>query len=100
MPLNVTERKLTAIMIADIVGFSRIMERNEVRTFERLRALREEVTHLQVDSAGGRIITTTGDGFLAEFSVLFPQFRRELQFNENCFNASRIAKRMTVCGCE
>jgi adenylate cyclase len=63
-----TERKLAAIMVADVVGFSRLMEYDESVTFARLRQLREEVTHRKVDEHGGRLIKTTGDGFLAEFA--------------------------------
>jgi class 3 adenylate cyclase len=62
-----TIRRLAAIMFADIVGFSRLMERNEALTFSRLRRLREEVNLLKVEEYGGRVIRTTGDGFLAEF---------------------------------
>jgi adenylate cyclase len=62
-----TERKLAAIMVADVAGFSRMMERDESLTFARLRQLRDEVTHRKVGEHGGRLIKTTGDGFLAEF---------------------------------
>lgn len=62
-----TERKLAAIMIADVAGFSRLMEKDESGTFARLHRLQEEVTHVKVVEYGGRIIKTTGDGFLAEF---------------------------------
>ena len=62
------ERKLAAIMVADVAGFSRLMERDESLTFARLRRLREEVTHPKVEEHGGRVIKTTGDGFLAEFA--------------------------------
>jgi adenylate cyclase len=61
------ERKLAAIMVADIVGYSAMMERDESRTFARVRALREQLFNPIVAQYGGRIIKTTGDGFLAEF---------------------------------
>ena len=61
------ERKLAAIMVADIVGYSAMMERDETRTFGRVRALREQLFNPMVAQYGGRIIKTTGDGFLAEF---------------------------------
>jgi len=63
-----TERKLAAIMIADLAGFSRLMEHDESLTFARLRRLRDEVIQPKVAEYGGRLIKTTGDGFLAEFS--------------------------------
>src|SRR5438876_1463980 len=61
------ERKLSAIMLADIAGFSSLMERDETATFERVRALRERLIGPKVAEHGGRVIKTTGDGFLAEF---------------------------------
>lgn len=67
MASGVTERKLAAIMIADVAGFSRLMEHDESLTFARLRRLREEVIQPKVGEHGGRLIKTTGDGFLAEF---------------------------------
>jgi class 3 adenylate cyclase/TolB-like protein len=60
-------RKLAAIMIADVAGFSRLMERDESLTFARLRRLREEVNFPKIEEHGGRVIKTTGDGFIAEF---------------------------------
>ena len=61
-----TERRLSAIMLADIAGYSALMEREEARTFARLQSLREQVVNPKVAEFGGRVIKTTGDGFLAE----------------------------------
>jgi TolB-like protein len=63
-----TERRLAAIVVADIGGFSRLMERDESQTFARLRRLRDEVVHPNIAEHGGRIVKSTGDGFLAEFA--------------------------------
>jgi class 3 adenylate cyclase len=62
-----TERKLSAVMLTDIAGYSALMERDESRTFRRLQALRETVFAPKVQEYGGRIVKTTGDGFLAIF---------------------------------
>src|SRR5271170_5035535 len=67
MSLARTERRLAAIMLADIAGYSALMERDEARTFGRIRALRDQVINPKVAEFGGRVIKTTGDGFLAEF---------------------------------
>lgn len=64
---SATERKLAAIMLADIAGFSSLMEKDESGTFDRVRVLREQLITPRVAEHGGRIIKTTGDGFLAEF---------------------------------
>ncbi len=61
------ERKLAAIMLADIAGFSSLMERDESRTYRRLQAFREQIVAPKVAEYGGRVVKTTGDGFLAVF---------------------------------
>ena len=55
-------------MMADIAGFSRLMERDESATFARLQHLRDTVTQPKIDAYGGRLVKTTGDGFLVEFA--------------------------------
>ena len=61
------ERRLSAILAADVVGYSRLMEQDEADTFERLRALRKEILEPEVAARHGHIFKLTGDGFLAEF---------------------------------
>jgi class 3 adenylate cyclase/TolB-like protein len=62
------ERKLCAILAADVVGYSRLMERDEVDTFERLRAHRKDLFEPEIAAHHGRIFKLTGDGLLAEFA--------------------------------
>ncbi|WP_419697127.1 adenylate/guanylate cyclase domain-containing protein [Mesorhizobium muleiense] len=65
------ERRLVAILAADVVGYSRLMEANEERTLEALRQHRREFFDPTVAKHGGRIFKVMGDGFLVEFgSVL------------------------------
>jgi adenylate cyclase len=61
-------RRLAAILIADVVGFSRHMERDDAGTLARLRAIRGEIVDPAIAANDGRIVKTTGDGLLAEFS--------------------------------
>ncbi len=61
------DRRLTTILVADIVGFSRQMAADEEGVVMRLRALRAEVIDPRIAAAGGRLIKTMGDGFLIEF---------------------------------
>lgn len=61
------KRKLTSILAADIVGFSRLVEAAEEATLARQKELRRLVFDPGIEQAGGTIIKTTGDGFLAEF---------------------------------
>jgi adenylate cyclase len=60
-------RRLAAILAADIVGYARLMERDEAGTLARVKALRTELLYPKVDEYGGRIVKTTGDGTLLEF---------------------------------
>jgi adenylate cyclase len=65
------ERRLAAIMAADVVGYSRLMEANEERTLGALRQHRREFLDPTVAKHRGRIFKVMGDGFLVEFgSVL------------------------------
>lgn len=61
------ERHLAAILAADIVGFSRRMERDELGTLGHLRDLRHNLIQPKVVENRGRIFKAMGDGFLAEF---------------------------------
>jgi class 3 adenylate cyclase len=60
------ERKLAAILRADVVGYSRLMAEDEDATVRTLAAYREEVS-LLVRQHRGRVVDFTGDNFLAEF---------------------------------
>ncbi len=62
------ERRLAAILAADIVGYSRLMRADEEGTLARLKALRAELFDPQVAEHHGRIVKTTGDGALVEFA--------------------------------
>src|SRR5438034_724457 len=61
-------RRLAAILIADVVGYTRLMERDDTGTFARLRSIRDEVVDPSIVSHGGRIVKTAGDGLVAEFA--------------------------------
>ncbi len=61
-------RRLAAILAADVAGFSAMMERDEEGTAARIRALRVEVIEPALAGHHGRLVKTTGDGFLAEFA--------------------------------
>jgi adenylate cyclase len=61
------ERRLSAILAADVVGYSRLMAENEADTFDRLRAHRKELFEPEIAKHHGRIFKLMGDGLLAEF---------------------------------
>jgi adenylate cyclase len=62
-----TERKLAAILAADVAGYSRLMGIDEEGTHARLKAYRRELIDPKIAECGGRIVKTTGDGLLVEF---------------------------------
>ena len=61
------QRRLAAIVSADVAGYSRLMGRDETGTLAALKALRQEVIDPAISRHGGRIVKTTGDGLLLEF---------------------------------
>ena len=62
------ERRLTAILSADVVGYSRLMEVDEAGTLGALKAHRKELIHPAIDEHHGRIVKLMGDGTLVEFA--------------------------------
>jgi adenylate cyclase len=69
------ERRLAAILAADVVGYSRLMEANEERTLVTLRQHRREFFDPTVVKHGGRIFKVMGDGFLVEFGSVISAAR-------------------------
>jgi TolB-like protein/class 3 adenylate cyclase len=61
------QRRLAAIVAADVVGYSRMMGRDESGTLAALKAVRRDLTDPAIAVHGGRIVKTTGDGLLLEF---------------------------------
>jgi adenylate cyclase len=62
------ERRLAAILAADVVGYSRLMERDEAGTLARLKAHREELAEPLIAEHRGRVVKLMGDGALCEFA--------------------------------
>jgi adenylate cyclase len=63
-----TQRRLAAILACDVVGYSRLMERDERGTIERLKTYRKDLLEPLVSEHQGRIVKLTGDGMLCEFA--------------------------------
>jgi adenylate cyclase len=62
------ERRLAAVLAADIAGYSRLMGRDEERTLANLKLLRRALIDPKINGHRGRIVKTTGDGMLLEFA--------------------------------
>jgi TolB-like protein/class 3 adenylate cyclase len=74
------ERKLSAILAADVAGYSRLMHDDEEATHTRLTALLTGSVSPAITEHGGRIVKNTGDGFLAEFPSAVEAIRAAVQF--------------------
>jgi adenylate cyclase len=69
------QRKLAAIVAADVAGYSRLMGLDESGTLAALKSLRREVVDPAITRHGGRIVKTTGDGLLVEFASVIDAMR-------------------------
>ncbi|MCP3442351.1 adenylate/guanylate cyclase domain-containing protein [Bradyrhizobium sp. CCGUVB14] len=97
------ERRLSAILAADVSGYSRLMHEDEEATHAKLMALLASGVEPAIEEHGGRIVKNTGDGFLAEFPSAVEAVRAAMQFQarvRELTNAdredSRIAFRVGV----
>src|SRR5215472_15450207 len=72
---NRPERRLAAILAADVAGYSRLIGVDEEGTLHRLRSIRAEVIDPAIAAHKGRLVKTTGDGLLAEFASVVDALR-------------------------
>src|SRR5260370_30976110 len=81
-PTNRVERRLSAILAADVAGYSRLMHNDEEATYARLTMLLTEAVEPSIAQHGGRVVKNTGDGLLAEFRSAVEAVRAATQFQE------------------
>src|SRR5262245_15107744 len=82
MPLAREQRKLAAIIAADVVGYSRLMGRDESGTLARLRKNRSEHLDPILAKYGGRLVKLTGDGALIEFASAVDAVSAAIEFQQ------------------
>ena len=75
------ERRLAAILAADVVGYSRLMGADEVGTLAALKAHRRELIDPKIAEHHGRIVKTTGDGMLVEFASVVDAVQCAVEVN-------------------
>ncbi len=80
------QRRLAAILAADVVGYSRLIEADEEGTRSRLRALHDETIDPRIEADGGRIVKTTGDGILVEFPSAVDAVKSALTIQAEIFD--------------
>src|SRR5512139_2795987 len=76
------QRRLAAIVSADVVGYSRLMGRDEAGTVARLRKVRAERLEPVLARRGGRIVKLTGDGALIEFGSAVEALSAAIEFQQ------------------
>jgi TolB-like protein/class 3 adenylate cyclase/Flp pilus assembly protein TadD len=81
-PPSRVERRLSAILAADVAGYSRLMHHDEEATHAKLTALLAGGVEPAIAEHGGRIVKNTGDGFLAEFPSAIEAVRAAVQFQK------------------
>jgi adenylate cyclase len=84
MPEERVERKLVAILAADVAGYSRLIGLGEEGTLARLKTLRRQVIDPEIASHRGRIVKTTGDGLLIEFASVVDAVRCAVAVQRAC----------------
>ena len=72
---NRAERRLAAILAADVAGYSRLIGTDEEGTLDRLRSIRAELIDPRIAAHRGRLVKTTGDGLLVEFGSVVDALR-------------------------
>ena len=83
------ERRLAAVLVADVVGYSQLMGRDEVGTLKRLKAHREELLEVQIGEHQGRIVKLIGDGILAEFPSVVEAVQCAVRIQEGMAERNR-----------
>jgi adenylate cyclase len=83
------QRKLAAILVADVVGYSRLMGRDEAGTVARLRKNREQRLNPILARRGGRIVKLTGDGAIVEFSSAVEAVSAAVEFQQAMTEANQ-----------
>ena len=79
MAIEWPNRRLTTILAADAVGYSRLVGADEEGTLERLRAIRKDLIDPAIAAHRGRIVKTTGDGLLVEFASVVDAVRSAVE---------------------
>ena len=97
-------RKLAAILVADVVGYSRLAGADEDRTLSRLRGLRSDLIDPAIAAHRGRVVKRTGDGSIIEFRSVVDAVRCAIEVtlgakpsNASMLDGQRPLAREAVC---
>jgi adenylate cyclase len=88
LPSERLQRRLAAVLAADVAGYSRLMGLDEERTLAQLKTLRQTLVDPAIASHRGRIVKTTGDGMLVEFASAVDAARCAVDIQHEMINRS------------
>jgi adenylate cyclase len=88
LPSERVQRRLAAVLAADVAGYSRLMGRDEERTLAQLKTLRKTLVDPAIANHRGRIVKTTGDGMLVEFASAVDAARYAVEIQREMINRS------------
>jgi adenylate cyclase len=88
LPSERVQRRLAAVLAADVAGYSRLMGRDEERTLAQLKTLRRTLVDPAIANHRGRIVKTTGDGMLVEFASAVDAARCAVEIQQEMINRS------------
>ncbi len=91
MSSEYVDRRLAAVLAADVAGYSRLMGVDEEGTLARLKAVRKALFDPTIASHRGRIVKTTGDGMLVEFASAVDAVRSAVEFQRSMAEQSAAA---------
>ena len=86
-------RRLTAILAADVAGYSRLMGADEEGTHARLQAHLRELVDPKIAEHRGRVVKNTGDGFLAEFASVVDAVRCAVEVQRGMAERMPLSRR-------
>src|SRR6266446_4284822 len=85
-------RRLAAILAADVAGYSRLMGADEGSTLQGLKAVRAELIDPKIAAHNGRLVKTTGDGLLVEFSRVVDALRCAVEVQREMAERNAVAE--------
>jgi adenylate cyclase len=91
-------RRLVAILAADVAGYSRLIGVDEEGTLNRLRSIRADLIDPKINEYRGRIVKTTGDGLLVEFSSVVDALRCATEWQYGMHERNAAASPRHVAG--
>ncbi len=98
MPADPVQRRLAAILAADVSGYSRLMGEDEEGTLAALIAHLKELIEPCIAEHRGRVVQTTGDGLLAEFASVVDAVRCAVAFQEGMAKRNAEPRRIDWVG--